>query len=218
MIIAIDGPAGSGKSTTAQNVAQKLGFVHINTGAMYRAIALKIIRRKIKLNDKIKIKEILHNTNLDFIESNIYMDGENVSTEILSPIVTEDVSAVSAILEVREEMVRYQRKMSIGNNVVLEGRDIGTVVFPDADFKFYIVADIEVRAERRKRELDAMGNHLSLEDISSFLINRDKKDSSRECSPLMKAKDAIEIDTTDLNIKEQVNCIVDIINKNKKGA
>ena len=218
MIIAIDGPAGSGKSTTAHNVAKELGFVHINTGAMYRAIALKIIRRKIKLNDKIRIKEILHNTNLNFIESNIYMDGKNVSTEILSPVVTKDVSAVSAILEIREEMVRYQRKMSIGNNVVLEGRDIGTVVFPDADFKFYIVADIKVRAERRKRELDAMGNHFSLDDISSFLIDRDVKDSSREHSPLMKAKDAIEINTTDLNIKEQVNCIVDIINKNKKGA
>ena len=215
MIIAIDGPAGSGKTTTARKVAQILGFIHINTGAMYRGIALKFIREKVNLDDTSAIERILNHTQLDFAGPNnaiLYMDGEDISAEIISSMVTENVSQISSISEVRVKLVEYQRQMSQGENVVLEGRDIGTVVFPDADYKFFFVADIEVRAQRRKKEIEAEGEHFPVEEIIHLLKKRDQQDSSREYSPLIKAKDAIELDTTDLSIDEQVNYIINIVN------
>ena len=221
MIIAIDGPAGSGKTTTARKVAQILGFIHINTGAMYRGIALKFIREKVNLDDTSAIERILNNTQLDFAGPNnaiLYMDGEDISAEIISSMVTENVSQISSISEVRLKLVEYQRKMARGRNVVLEGRDIGTVVFPNADYKFYLVADIEIRAERRKKEIEVTGDHMTKEEIIMFIQDRDQKDSSRQHSPLMKAEDAIEVDTTDLKIEEQVNYIINIVNYNQKGA
>ena len=221
MIIAIDGPAGSGKTTTARKVAHRLRFIHINTGAMYRGIALKFIREKVNLDDILSIERILNNTQLDFAGSKnaiLYMDGEDISAEIISSMVTENVSQISSIAEVREKLVEYQRKMAQGRNVVLEGRDIGTVVFPNADYKFYLVADIEVRAERRKQEIEVTGDHMTKEEIIMFLKDRDQKDSSRQHSPLLKAEDAIEVDTTDLKIEEQVNYIINIVNYNQKGA
>ena len=215
MIIAIDGPAGSGKSTTAKIVAEKLGFIHINTGAMYRGITLKIMREKIDLDDAPAIVKILNNTQLEFLEPNLdrlYMDGEDISEEITSSKVTEHASRISSILKVRIKLVEYQRQMSQGQNVVLEGRDIGTVVFPDADYKFFFVADIEVRAQRRKKEIEAEGEHFPVEEIIHLLKKRDQQDSSREYSPLIKAKDAIELNTTDLSIEDQVNYIIKIVN------
>ena len=221
MIIAIDGPAGSGKTTTARKVAQILGFIHINTGAMYRGIALKFIREKVNLDDTSAIERILNHTQLDFAGPNnaiLYMDGEDISAEIISSRVTENVSQISSISDVRVKLVEFQRTMARGRNVVLEGRDIGTVVFPNADYKFYLVADIEVRAERRKQEIEDSGDHMSKEESIMFIKDRDQKDSSRQHSPLMKAEDAIEVDTTDLKIEEQVNYIINIVNYNQKGA
>jgi cytidylate kinase len=221
MIIAIDGPAGSGKTTTARKVAQILEFIHINTGAMYRGIALKFIREKVNLDDNSAIERILNNTQLDFGGPNnaiLYMNGEDISAEIISSMVTENVSQISSISEVRVKLVEYQREMARGRNVVLEGRDIGTVVFPNADYKFYLVADIEVRAERRKQEIEVTGDHMTKEEIIMFIKDRDQIDSSRQHSPLMKAEDAIEVDTTDLKIEEQVNYIINIVNYNQKGA
>ncbi len=221
MIIAIDGPAGSGKTTTALKVAQMLGFIHINTGAMYRGIALKFIREKVNLNDTLTIDRILNNIHLEFSGPNlgiIHLDGEDISTKIRSSLVTENVSLISSILAVRVKLVEYQRQMAKGKNVVLEGRDIGTVVFPNADHKFYLVADIEVRAKRRKKEIESTGEYISMEEVILFLQDRDNKDSSREHSPLMLAEDAIELDTTKLTIDEQVNYIINIVNKKQKGA
>jgi cytidylate kinase len=221
MIIAIDGPAGSGKTTTALKVAQILGYVHINTGAMYRGIALKFIREKVNLDDTLAINRILNNTQLDFSGPNhgiIHLDGEDISAKIKSSLVTKNVSLISAISEVRVKLVEYQRQMAQGKNVVLEGRDIGTVVFPNADYKFYIVADIKVRAKRRKKEIISTGENISMEEVILFIQARDKKDSSRQHSPLMIAEDAIELDTTKLTIDEQVNYIINIVNKNQKGA
>ena len=221
MIIAIDGPAGSGKTTTARKVAQILGFIHINTGAMYRGVALKFIREKVKLDDISAIEKNLNNIQLDFAGPNnaiLYMNGEDISAEIISSMVTENVSQISSISEVRLKLVEYQRKMARGRNVVLEGRDIGTVVFPNADYKFYLIADIEIRAERRKKEIEVTGDHMTKEEIIMFIKDRDKKDSSRQHSPLMKAEDAIEVDTTDLKIEEQVNYIINIVNYNQQGA
>ena len=215
MIIAIDGPAGSGKSTTAKFLAKKIGFMHVNTGYMYRAIALKIFNNKIDINNKQLVKNMLENTELSYQNGKIYLDGENVLSSLTTNNVTNIVSTVSALSYVRDKLVKYQRKISIGNNVVLEGRDIGTVVFPQADYKFYITADIKTRAMRRKKEFEKKGSKITLEQCLLYIKNRDNKDISRKCSPLKKAEDAIEIDTTELEIDEQVNCIINIINNNK---
>ena len=217
MIIAIDGPAGSGKTTTARKVAQILGFIHINTGAMYRGISLKFIRGQINLDDPLAIERMLHKTHFDFTGPNcgfLIMDGEDISEEITSSLVAKNVSRISSIYQVRVKLVEYQRQMARGRNVVLEGRDIGTVVFPNADYKFYLIADIAVRANRRKKEIEAAGEHTSLEEVILFLNDRDHRDSSRQHSPLIKAEDAIELDTTELSVKEQVNFIISIVNKN----
>ena len=219
MVIAIDGPAGSGKSTTAKNVAEKLGFIHINTGAMYRGIALKCIQEDVNIEDTSQLNHLLTHTKLEFTsegELTLLMDGVDISAEITSAQVTDFVSQVSAITEVREKLVQYQRKMAEGLNVVLEGRDIGTVVFPNADHKFFLVADIHERARRRKKEMEAKGEVVSLEELTSEMEERDRKDSTRKHSPLKKAEDAVEIDTTGISIEEQVNRIVETVNKSIK--
>ena len=219
MVIAIDGPAGSGKSTTAKNVAEKLGFIHINTGAMYRGISLKCIQEDVNMEDPSQLNHLLTHTKLEFAaegELALFMDGVDISAEITSVEVTDFVSQVSAISQVREKLVQYQRKMAEGLNVVLEGRDIGTVVFPNADHKFFLVADIHERARRRKKEMEAKGEVVSLEELTAEMLERDRKDSTRKHSPLKKAEDAVEIDTTGISIEEQVNRIVEIVNKTIK--
>ncbi len=219
MVIAIDGPAGSGKSTTAKNVAEKLGFIHINTGAMYRGISLKCIQEDVNMEDAAQLNHLLTHTKFEFAaegESALLMDGVDISAEITSVEVTDVVSQVSAISQVREKLVQYQRKMAEGLNVVLEGRDIGTVVFPNADHKFFLVADIHERARRRKKEMEAKGEVVSLEELTAEMLERDRKDSTRKHSPLKKAEDAVEIDTTGISIEEQVNRIVEIVNKTIK--
>ncbi len=219
MVIAIDGPAGSGKSTTAKNVAEKLGFIHINTGAMYRGIALKCIQEDVNMEDAAQLNHLLTHTKFEFAaegELALFMDGVDISAEITSVEVTDFVSQVSAISEVREKLVQYQREMAEGLNVVLEGRDIGTVVFPNADHKFFLVADINERARRRKKEMEAKGEVVSLEELTAEMLERDRKDSTRKHSPLKKAEDAVEIDTTGISIEEQVNRIVEIVNKTIK--
>ena len=219
MVIAIDGPAGSGKSTTAKHAAEKLGFIHINTGVMYRGITLKCIQGEIDLNSSSEINKILNQTKFEFGRESgsvLFMDGVDISSEITSSLVTESVSRVSAVPEIREKLVQYQREMAEGFDIVLEGRDIGTVVFPDAEFKFFLIADIEERARRRKKEMETMGEIVSLRELTAELEERDRKDSTREHSPLKKAEDAVEIDTTGLSIAEQVNRIVKIVNKSIK--
>ena len=219
MVIAIDGPAGSGKSTTAKNVAEKLGFIHINTGAMYRGIALKCIQEDVNIEDPSQLNHLLTHTKLEFAaegELTLFMDGVDISAEITSVQVTDFVSQVSAISEVREKLVQFQREMAEGLNVVLEGRDIGTVVFPNADHKFFLIADIHERARRRKKEMEAKGEVVSLEELTAEILERDRKDSTRKHSPLKKAEDAVEIDTTGISIEEQVNRIVEIVNKTIK--
>ena len=219
MIIAIDGPAGSGKSTTAKIAAEKLGFIHINTGAMYRGIALKCIQEKINPTDMPEMDNILSGTVFKFCgkdEADLSMDGVNISSEITTAEVTESVSRISAIPRVREKLVEYQREMADGIDVVIEGRDIGTVVFPDADHKFFLIADIHERAKRRRQEMEAKGEIVSLSALTAELEERDRIDSTREHSPLKKAEDAVEIDTTGLSIKQQVNRIVEIVTKSIK--
>ena len=214
MIIAIDGPSASGKSTTAKGVAERLGIIHLDTGAMYRATTFKIIESGIGLNDDQSINEFLKNMAIEFDSYNhVWINGENVSKKIRTNKISSNVSAVSAVPVIRQKMVEIQRFIAKGKDCVLEGRDIGTVVFPNADFKFFLIADILIRAKRRLRDLEKIGESSTLADLISDIKNRDISDSSRDVSPLVQAKDAIIIDTSNLTINEQIDKIVETINK-----
>ena len=212
MIIAIDGPAGSGKSTIAKLIADDLGLVYLDTGAMYRLVTLKALNEGI-LGDFEKIKKMLNNLNIDIKENGFYLDNVDVSDEIRKPIVSENVSDIAAIREVREKMVDLQRKFSESKNVILDGRDIGTVVFPNANIKIFLVADAKERANRRYKELVKKGENVKIEEIYENILKRDEIDSTRKESPLKKAEDAIEVDTTSKNIEEVKNEILNICSK-----
>ena len=213
MIIAIDGPAGSGKSTIAKLIAEDLGLVYLDTGAMYRLVTLKALNDGI-LGNLDKIIKMLDNLNIDIKENGFYLDNVDVSDEIRKPIVSENVSDIAAIREVRKKMVDLQRKFSESKNVILDGRDIGTVVFPNADVKIFLVADAKERANRRYKELVAKGENVRIEEIYENILKRDEIDSTRKESPLKKADNAIEVDTTSKNIEEVKNEILNIIRKN----
>lgn len=215
MIIAIDGPAGSGKSTIAKLIAEDLGLVYLDTGAMYRLVTLKALNDGI-LGNLDKIIKMLDKLRIDIKENGFYLDDTNVSEEIRKPVVSENVSDIAAIREVREKMVDLQRKFSESKNVILDGRDIGTVVFPNADVKIFLIADAKERSNRRYRELVAKGENVKIEEIYENILKRDKIDSTRKESPLKKADDAIEVDTTSKNIEEVKNEILYIIKQKNK--
>jgi cytidylate kinase len=215
MIIAIDGPAGSGKSTIAKLIAEDLGLVYLDTGAMYRLVTLKALNDGI-LGNLDKIIKMLDDLRIDIKKNGFYLDDTNVSEEIRKPVVSENVSDIAAIREVREKMVDLQRKFSESKNVILDGRDIGTVVFPNADVKIFLIADAKERANRRYRELVAKGENVKIEEIYENILKRDKIDSTRKESPLKKADDAIEVDTTSKNIEEVKNEILYIIKQKNK--
>ena len=214
MIIAIDGPSASGKSTTAKGVAEKLGITHLDTGAMYRTVTWGLKKAAIHPSDDEKVRDFLKNLEIYFDASNhIWLNGEDVSVEIRTGDISSRVSAVSAIPEVREKMVKIQRQIAGKKDCVLEGRDIGTVVFPDAEYKFFLVADTEIRAKRRLLDLERIGESSTLSELIDDIERRDAVDSSREHSPLLQAEDAIPIDTSHLTINEQINKIVNLINQ-----
>ena len=217
MIIAIDGPSASGKSTTAKAVSKRLGFIHLDTGAMYRAVTLGISESEIELNNHNEVKLYLKSLKIKFDQNDqIMLNGKNVTDLIRTVKISSNVSKVSAILEVREKMVQVQRNIAGDNNCVLEGRDIGTVVFPNADFKFFLIADITIRAKRRFEDLQESNERLTLNELIESIRKRDELDSKRDLSPLRQAKDAIVIDTSFLTIEQQVNRIVEIVKQNKK--
>ena len=215
MIIAIDGPAGSGKSTIAKLIAEELGLVYLDTGAMYRLVTLKALNEGI-LGNLDKIVKMLDDLRIDIKKNEFYLDDTNVSEEIRKPIVSENVSDIAVIREVREKMVDLQRKFSESKNVILDGRDIGTVVFPNADVKIFLIADAKERANRRYKELVSKGENVKTEEIYENILKRDKIDSTRKESPLKKANDAIEVDTTSKNIEEVKNEILYIIKQKNK--
>ncbi|RCK76569.1 MAG: Cytidylate kinase [Ignavibacteriae bacterium] len=212
IVIAIDGPAAAGKSTTAKLVAEKLNYLHIDTGAMYRALTYKILRDGIDPENEAAVVEALKDSKVDLKkeknEIKVFLDDEDVSKYLRSAEVTNAVSAVSSYKQVREMMVELQRRISNEGGVVLEGRDIGTVVIPDADLKIFMIAGIETRAKRRQKELAEKGLMIDYNKIVNEIIERDNKDSKRKESPLRKADDAIVLDTSNLSIEEQVNFIV----------
>lgn len=213
IIVAIDGPAGAGKSSTAREVALRLGFLYIDTGAMYRAVTLETIRRNIDVAQQAAVIQLAQEVQIRFrwIDRALhtFLNDEDVSEAIRSARVAGRVSPVSAIGGVREVMAASQRKLGETENLVMEGRDIGTNVFPQAQFKFYLNADVAVRARRRLQDYRKIGQELTIAQIVAELKKRDKIDSSREHSPLKRAADAILVDTTDMDFEDQVNFIVD---------
>lgn len=219
-IIAIDGPAASGKSTTARLVAEKLGFVHLDTGAMYRAVTLAALREGVRPEQTEALAEMIKSLDIRFRWSGdgaqrVLLNGADVTDAIRTPEVNKLVSAYSAVPFVRERLLVLQRNVGQAQDVVCEGRDIGTRVFPDARYKFFLVADLEVRAGRRLAELRTQGHEPSLNDLMADLRRRDKEDASREHSPLLKACDAIEVDTSTLTIPGQVDYILQVIEKDR---
>jgi cytidylate kinase len=219
MIIAIDGPAGAGKSTVAKEIAKRLKLLYVDTGAMYRAVTLKVIQNNIDINDEEKILDITKGTRIELKERDgklkVYLDNKDVSEEIRQPQVNKWVSEVSQIKPLRKIMVKLQRKIAKTHKkgAVLEGRDIGTVVFPDADYKFYLDADFKERVKRRFKELKENKKRVSLKEVEQNILKRDRIDSTRSYAPLKKAEDAIYIDTTDMSIEEVVNRILREINR-----
>jgi cytidylate kinase len=220
-VIAIDGPAASGKSTTARRVAQELGFLHLDTGAMYRAFTLKVIRSGVDPADAEAVKGLVEGTHIRLQRSGgalrVLLDGEDVTRAIRGQEVTATVSAVSSLRCVREGMVREQRRLAEAADVVAEGRDIGTVVFPDADVKVFMVAGIEARALRRQAELKQEGQETDLEVLRESIRERDLQDSTRAESPLRKADDAVEIDTSAMTVQEQVRVVTDAALRRLEG-
>lgn len=213
MIIAIDGPSGAGKSTVAKLLSKKLNFEYIDTGAMYRALAYKAYKSNIEINEanEYKIDEMLKSTSVDYYNNNIYLDNNDVESLIRDENISIGASQISALKNVRIKMVELQRKIAENKNVVLDGRDIGTKVFPNADYKFFITASEEIRATRRYNQLTASGFESEFNDVLSDLKQRDINDTTRTISPLIKAEDAILIDTTYMSLDEVVKTIADII-------
>lgn len=212
IVIAIDGPAASGKSTTAKLVAERLGYLHIDTGAMYRAITLKVLEEKIPLDAIDRIQALAEKSNIRLErrgkEHRVFLDERDVTVAIRSPKVTQHVSLLSSYHTVRSVMVREQRRMAEVVGVVLEGRDIGTVVLPNADLKIFMIADVGERARRRKKELEIAGVGADEQSLREEIEERDRKDSTRDVSPLRRAPDAIILDTSHLTIDQQVDFIV----------
>jgi cytidylate kinase len=214
--IAIDGYSSSGKSTIARSLARKLAYKYIDTGAMYRAITYKILVNNINIEETDAIKDTLANTSIDFYvmedENFIMLDGVNIENEIRSLKVSEMVSEVAALPEVREFLSEKQKELGKHEGVVMDGRDIGTIVMPDADYKFFITASLKVRAERRQKELlEKSDGFVDFDQVLKNLEKRDEIDSTRKHSPLTQTKDSFLIDTSDLTIDEQLNKIIEIL-------
>ena len=219
MIIAVDGPAGSGKGTVTKRIEKELGFLNLDTGATYRCVALQVLRENISLEDEEKIIKIANDIDIKINNTGdkdiILLNGEDVSKEIRTKEVTSIVSQVSSIIPVREKMVEVQRKLSNGKNVIVEGRDIGTVVFPNADIKIYLDASEEIRAKRRYEENKQNGIDTTYEEVLENVKMRDYNDMHKKVGALKKAYDAIVVDSTNLTIDEVVEKIKDIIKECK---
>ncbi|MDN3205123.1 (d)CMP kinase [Algoriphagus sediminis] len=216
IVIAIDGQSGCGKSSTAKAVAKSLGYTYLDSGAMYRAVTYYYLQNPFDLGDAESVSRALENVDIEFRlnpedgSQLTFLNGENVEAQIRQMEVSKSVSKVAAVKLIREAMVAQQRKLGAAKGVVMDGRDIGSVVFPDAALKVYMTADLETRAKRRLRELSADGGVYSLKEIQKNLAERDKLDSSREESPLVKMEDAVELDTSELKFEDQVNFVIDL--------
>ena len=218
--IAIDGPAGAGKSTISKKVASALGFVYIDTGAMYRTVGLKAVRCGVDTNDEKGVIELLPSLDIDIrhegVEQHIYLDGEIVSDKIRTPQISMAASNVSRIPAVRLAMVDMQRKLAQNHDVVMDGRDIASYVLPDAEIKIFLTASVDARAKRRYDELLEKGESVSFEDVKKEMIQRDTNDSTREFAPLTVADGAEVIDTSELTLSESIDKVIDYVRENLK--
>jgi len=219
MIIAIDGPAGAGKSTVAKILAKKLGFLYIDTGAMYRALTLKVLENNLPITDVPGITRLANEIKIGLRNNpdgplTVILDEKDVSLAIREPRITQFVSDIAKIKEVRQILVKMQRELGQKGNCVLDGRDIGTVVFPQAQKKFFIDASAGERVKRRFKELKGLGREVAEDEVAKDLANRDKIDSTREASPLRQAPDAVYMDTTDLSIEQVVEKMFDLCKAN----
>ncbi len=214
MIVAIDGPSGAGKSTVAKELSKILKFEYIDTGAMYRAIAYKLLNYDGELSEE-NTKTIFKNTMIDYIDNNVYLDGKNVESLIRTNEVSMMASKISKLDYIREKLVYLQREIGDSKDIILDGRDVTTVVFPNADFKFFVTAKPETRAKRRYDELLLKGENVTYEDILEDINKRDHSDTTREISPLKIAEDAIVIDTSDFSLEEVLNKLLMIIKGEK---
>lgn len=214
-VVTIDGPSAAGKSTTARLVAERLGFLYLDTGAFYRALALKALREGLRAEEAGGLAAMARATAIDFTGSpaaaHVFLDGEDVTAEIRTPAVSEMASRVAAVPEVRRLLVAWQRALRARGPLVGEGRDLGTVVFPDAEVKIYLDADLETRARRRCRELHARGIAVELEAVREDLARRDERDRTRADSPLRAAEGAIVVDTSGMELEEQVKAVLDLV-------
>ena len=215
--IAIDGPAGAGKSTIAKKVAKELSFIYVDTGAMYRAMALYLLEKGISGDEK--ISEACHDADISIRyengEQQVILNGKNVTAFLRKEEVGKTASTVAKYGKVREKLVSLQQKIASENDVIMDGRDIGTVVLPNAEVKIYLTASSRVRAERRYKELQEKGETCDLDQIEKDIILRDEQDMNREISPLRQADDAVLVDSSDMSIEEVVNCLIDIVEKAK---
>lgn len=219
MIIAIDGPSGAGKSTIAKLLAAKLGILYLDTGAMYRAVGLKALESGVSISDEAAVEKMLSESEIDVRQEygaqRVYLDGNDVSDKIREHRVSKAASDISAVPCVRYKMVEMQRAIAAKRDSVLDGRDIGTFVLPGADFKFFLTASADERARRRFTELKAKGEQCTLENIKADIIARDYNDTHRALAPLKKADDAVEIDSTEMDIQSVVKKIIDIVESDK---
>ncbi|MBF1057218.1 MAG: (d)CMP kinase [Peptostreptococcus sp.] len=213
LVIAIDGPAGAGKSTISKLIAKNLGINYIDTGAMYRAITYKCIKEDIDVNDIQRVVDLCSRTDVDFVDNYIYLDGQRLNEEIRTLQVSSRVSDVAKIPQVREFLLEKQREIGKRSDVILDGRDVGTHIFPDAKYKFFLNASAQERGRRRYQELIDKGQSVVLEEIIEDIKKRDYIDSTREVAPLVKADDAIEVDTTSMTIDQVVTYISDIVRR-----
>jgi cytidylate kinase len=217
LVVTIDGPAGSGKSTTARLVAARLGYTYLDTGAMYRALTVKALREGIDPGDREALADLARSTEIDVRTypegTRVLLDGEDVTDRLRSASVSRMSSPVAAVEGVRRRMVELQRRIGAGGGIVAEGRDIGSVVFPDADVKIYLDASLRRRAERRKKQLEESEGEVALESVEQELKDRDALDSTRDHSPLVVPDGAIIVDTTDITIEEQVKRVLDEVRK-----
>lgn len=216
-VVAIDGPAGSGKGTITKLVGERLGLINIDTGATFRCVALNMIQEGIEIKEEDKLKELLEKIEIDMKENGeVFLNGEEVTKKIRENDVNNFVSPVSVIKIVRDKLLEIQRKIAQGKDVIMEGRDIGTVVFPDANVKIYLDASPEERAKRRVRQNQEKGIETSYEEVLKNIIDRDRRDSTREVAPLKRAKDAIYIDSTNMKIEEVVEEIIKIVEEKRR--
>lgn len=213
MIVTIDGPAGTGKSTVARILADRLGFQFLNTGAMYRAVAYACLKKELDLSDVHAVSEIAQSLEMFFSDNRLLLGQDDVTEAIRDQLVTQSASIVAANPAVRRRLVELQRQIGVGTNLVTEGRDQGTTVFPDAECKFYLTASAEERARRRQKELQQKGQDVALEDLLEQQSLRDRRDETRECSPLKPAADAVVIDTTEMTLELVASHLLELVKK-----